>query len=50
MLPNNGPNDCPSGVDKNSSGKSRIYFGILLPHKNWQRSSENVLQLCLSKL
>lgn len=32
--PNNGANDCPSGVDSISDGRSKIYLGMLVPHKN----------------
>lgn len=49
-VPINGAKDCPSGVDKISCGRSKMYFGTLVPHKNWHKSSENVLQLCFSKL
>lgn len=48
--PISGPKVCPNGVDKNSEGKSKMYFGMLAPHKNWHKSSENVLQLCFKRL
>lgn len=49
VLPISGAKLCPSGVDRISCGKSKMYFGILLPHKNWHNSCENVLQLCFNK-
>lgn len=33
-LPISGPKLCPSGVDKNSCGKSKMYLGMDAPHKN----------------